>query len=1445
MSVFLRFFLAVALAVVPTVASGASQPVANSDVFVLKDGKLKMKNFEKTLNLTWYSSVSEYDLDVLVNDFINEEDLDSCILSSASDVNPATASKIFFKDIAKDAGFTHTHRDYIGARPHCVFDFVVPFYNSSKRAVLPGEFCTTEQMTGGAAVGDYDNDGLLDVFFAVFTKRSVLYKNLGNGKFKDVTIETNIGPAMYANGAVWVDVDQDGDLDLYVTTMGGTQHYLYINYGGRFREEAKERNISMQSPNKRKLSGFTSGVGDFDQDGYPDIYVSEWILHSQSGLPSASRLMRNLGKTKPGYFEDVTVSAGVEVDHLWTQRTTLNAGTHTFGASFTDFDNDGLQELLITGDYGESRMFWNNGNKTFTDCTKKCGLIVDVDAMGHAIGDWNNDGNLEWFSTAIFDNATNCEVTGCMFGNKGNKLFKNLGDRKFTEVADYVGVRDGGWGWGATFFDFNNDGYLDLVNTNGLDTPSTTIDDVYRKQQMRLFKNVGPNVSTSMAGKMTEVSSEYGMTYTGLGRGLMKFDFDNDGDEDIIIAANIGPAVFYENVGGNQKSWLRVQVFHRCGCNKAKLCDSYGARVTVEDPSGHKQTSEIGSSTHFLGQSEMAAHFGLRDYSSDITVRVKWPATNQTIIISNVMSKNVLRLVRPPLTDNRVNVTKMNFTSLTKCPRIKIAKVNVKPGARFSVDVNPDKRSLKLKLHPAIPLTGLAMQSFTYDINVENSKTGNVTRTATAKVTIDARVYIRNKTVSSICPNGKMWLPGMPVPVATKARQFDGVSNNMQYLHWGAAKENLRRLVPSKYVDDISMPAGSCTPKQRKDKTCPYPNENSGYGSTRPAARHISNELFMQKEWVESERGLSDLFVHYGQFLAHDLDFSSPLPRFEFQGHLNEVWMQITVPKGDPHFDQDKVGGKYLPFSRSTYNRCTGSQPNGFPREQVNKISSYIDATDVYGSTESRCKKLRSMVDGKLKLDEDGIIPKNREGLENDNPVGRTPAQLRVAGDTRSNVAPGLIMLHTLFVLEHNRLCDEYKKKNPQATDEEIFKYAKRIVTAEHQAIVFREYLPALVGASNVPAYKGYNSSIDATVSNVFATAAFRFGHSQVNTHIFRFDEKWNVSKYGHLLLRESYFHPERVVEEGGIEPIIRGTVMMPAQKIDTLMIDELRNVLFPVGRGNGLDLAAMNIQRGRDHGLPDYNSVRKLLGLKGLQDFSEITKDTAVASKLKTLYKDINNIDLWIGGLAEDHMPDSELGETFQKIFIEGLLRIRDGDRFWYESTMSKEEIKMVNSLTLSKIIKANTNVKDIPDNVFFSMKRCKDVTNSKCVFRESQDLSKLLQKINLMKTKHSKAEKEHEESIRRAQGDKDSFKRSTIGLGVACVVVIVVLCVVIAIVVRKRGLLRTSSTSLSDSVRADSESCFANVHSLKELSEENGKSGHKSGNYAANSNGHATNTK
>eukprot|EP00112_Aurelia_sp_Birch-Aquarium-sp1_P019096 Seg466.3 transcript_id=Seg466.3/GoldUCD/mRNA.D3Y31 product="Peroxinectin A" protein_id=Seg466.3/GoldUCD/D3Y31 len=245
--------------------------------------------------------------------------------------------------------------------------------------------------------------------------------------------------------------------------------------------------------------------------------------------------------------------------------------------------------------------------------------------------------------------------------------------------------------------------------------------------------------------------------------------------------------------------------------------------------------------------------------------------------------------------------------------------------------------------------------------------------------------------------------------------------------------------------------------------------------------------------------------------------------------------------------------------------------------------------------------------------------------------------------------------------------------------------------------------------------------------------------------------------------------------------------VREPAQKIDTLMIDELRNVLFPAGRHNGLDLASMNIQRGRDHGLPDFNSVRKLLGLKAYTTFSEITKNKKIAAKLESLYKQINNIDLWVGGLAEDHKEGSELGETFHFIFREGVLRVRDGDRLWYENIMTKEEIEMVNNLTLSKIIKLNSGVKDVPYNVFFSTKHCKDVINHKCIPHKPVALPDVEVKLKTLKNKGDTLEKElsnakqrHTEKTEELEGKNTKLSVLSGLLGAVILVIVLVIAMV-----------------------------------------------------------------
>jgi len=188
----------------------------------------------------------------------------------------------------------------------------------------------------------------------------------------------------------------------------------------------------------------------------------------------------------------------------------------------------------------------------------------------------------------------------------------------------------------------------------------------------------------------------------------------------------------------------------------------------------------------------------------------------------------------------------------------------------------------------------------------------------------------------------------------------------------------------------------------------------------------------------------------------------------------------------------------------------------------------------------------------------------------------------------------------------------------------------------------------------------------------------------------------------GHLGLRDAFFNPSRITNEGGIDPVIRGLATQVMQEVDTLLVDDIRNFLFgPPGSG-GFDLASLNIQRGRDHGLMDYNMMRMAYGLRRIRKFSDITSDTDLADSLETLYGDVNNIDAWVGCLAEDHVSGSSVGPLVKAMLLEQFGRLRDGDRFWYENQFYKEERAELESTKLSDIIRRNTDITNIQNNVF-----------------------------------------------------------------------------------------------------------------------------------------------
>ncbi|MCG8542614.1 MAG: peroxidase, partial [Alphaproteobacteria bacterium] len=259
----------------------------------------------------------------------------------------------------------------------------------------------------------------------------------------------------------------------------------------------------------------------------------------------------------------------------------------------------------------------------------------------------------------------------------------------------------------------------------------------------------------------------------------------------------------------------------------------------------------------------------------------------------------------------------------------------------------------------------------------------------------------------------------------------------------------------------------------------------------------------------------------------------------------------------------------------------------------------------------------------------------------------------------------------------------------------------------EVQAITYNEFLPILVGEDAIAAYSGYDPSVDPGISVEFSTAVFRFGHSLLSTSIQRLEENGETIDAGNLTLAESFFTPGELAT-GGIEAILRGLGDSPSQEIDTHIVEDVRSFLFAGPDGPGLDLASLNIQRGRDLGVPTYNDLREALGLDRAESFADITSDAELAAELASVYDNVDVVDAWIGGLAEDHVNGGLTGELFSTVLVDQFTRLRDGDAFWSEGgDLPAEEIEALWSTTLSDIIERNTDVDVIQDNAFFAFDR------------------------------------------------------------------------------------------------------------------------------------------
>jgi hypothetical protein len=508
--------------------------------------------------------------------------------------------------------------------------------NYTLPAVIPLLGDDSISQSGGAAAGDFDNDGWADLFITRYWDTPYLYRNNHDGTFADVTATAFSSglPGPNSGGASWGDIDNDGDLDLHVSNVfNGQGNQLYINDGaGHLADQATVRGAQLGGAN---VASTSASLGDFDNDGYLDMYITEWRgLSGYTAEPPHARLLRNRGVNQPGFFDDVTASSGAAMGPLSGQQVYQS---NSFTPRFVDFDRDGHQDIVVTSDFGTTKLFWNDGDGTFTDGTPAIASLRGISDMGLAIGDYDGDGMLDWFTSDI------CHPSDCNT-NSGNRLFRNFGNRVFLESSNFAGVRDAGWGWGTQMFDYDNDKDLDIAVTNGYYT-GPTVPTGYEDDAIRLFQNngQGPFLTT-----FTDVAASAGMTDTSQGRGLLTFDYDRDGDLDVFIVNNFQAPILYRNDGGNEAGdWLRIETV-----GTISNADGVGAFITVTPDlafPNKKLVHEITLSSSFLSQSEPFAHFGLGAAADLIDlVRIEWPASGIVQEFYDVAPNQLLTIVESP-----------------------------------------------------------------------------------------------------------------------------------------------------------------------------------------------------------------------------------------------------------------------------------------------------------------------------------------------------------------------------------------------------------------------------------------------------------------------------------------------------------------------------------------------------------------------------------------------------------------------------------------------------------------------------------------------------------------------------------------------------------------------------------------------------------------------------
>jgi hypothetical protein len=460
-----------------------------------------------------------------------------------------------------------------------------------------------------------------------------------------------------------------------------------------------------------------------------------------------------------------------------------------------------------------------------------------------------------------------------------------------------------------------------------------------------------------------------------------------------------------------------------------------------------------------------------------------------------------------------------------------------------------------------------------------------------------------------------------------------------------------------------------------------------------PNPRTISNNIVWDRvnEGEEFDpTGYSGYMYAFGQFLTHDLEFAR-------EGY---TFIPVTIPPGD----ENLTPGSFIPVTRNQLAPGTGI--NKIVGRTINDVTGWIDLSVVYGvAYPPGVPQGITLFQNPVNLREGGRVATTGKLLTSQNGM-YPPVDSQgnyILGDPRGNENPDLLSMQTLFLREHNKIVDYLKTLHPAWDGERLYQRARTIVIAEFQNIVYKEWLPKVVG--EIPAYTGFKQGIDATTPIEFSAAALRFGHSIVSGAQDRIDEFGNITEA--LTLAEAFgLQGPNYERNGGADGFLRKLAADITNKLDVHIIEDLRNLLDAPPAA--LDLAATNIQRGRDLGLPLLNQMRNLLALSPYTKFSDITNDPVLATALEKTYGDVNKVELWVGGLAENRYSGAMVGQTFHKIILDQFVKIRDGDNlYWENQPWPIEERTWVQGVTLADIILRNTDTINLQKDVFVAVER------------------------------------------------------------------------------------------------------------------------------------------